>query len=61
MDKGILAMIMCACAGSGAFVGSFSEALHNAAYAEVLSDPSFYYLVDESGNPVGQKVQQLLR
>ena len=54
-------MIMCACAGSGAFVGSFSEALHNAAYAEVLSDPSFYYLVDESGNPVGQKVQQLLR
>ena len=57
MDKGILAMIMCACASGGAFVGSFSEALHNAVYAEALADPEFYYLVDESGNPVRQEVK----
>ena len=57
MDKGILAMIMCACATSGAFVGVFSEAAHNAAYSEALADPEFYYLVDESGNPVRQEVK----
>ncbi len=55
MDKGILAVIMFACAGSGAFVGNFSEALHDSAYSKALADPGFYHLVDESGNPVRQE------
>ena len=54
MDKGFLAVILSACATSGAFVGGFSEALHNKVYAEALSNPNFYYLVDEDGNPVRQ-------
>ena len=54
MDKGILAIILSACATSGAFVGGFSEALHDKVYTEALSDPDFYYLVDQDGNPVRQ-------
>ena len=57
MDKGILAVIMCACTASGAFVGGFSEARSQAAYNEALSRPSFYHLVDEVGNPVSQEVK----
>ena len=54
MDKGALAIFLSACATSGAFVGGFSEALHDKAYAEALADPDFYHLVDEDGNPVRQ-------
>lgn len=54
MDKGALAIFLSACATSGAFVGGFSEALHDKAYAEALADPEFYHLVDEDGNPVRQ-------
>lgn len=57
MDKGILAFFLTTCAASGAFVGGFSEALHNSAYAKAMSDPDFFYLVDEYGNPVGQEVK----
>lgn len=56
MDKGFLAIILSACTASGAFVGGFSEALHDKAYAEALADPEFYYLVDEDGNPVRQSL-----
>ena len=58
MDKGILAIMMCACTASGAFVGSFSEALHDAHYREALADPNFYHLVDQGGNPVSQEMQE---
>lgn len=58
MDKGILAIIMCFCTASGAFVGSFSEALHDAHYRQTLADPEFYYLVDQGGNPVRQEMQE---
>ena len=54
MDKGFLAIVVSACATGGAFVGGFSEALHNKLYTEALSDPDFYHLVDENGNPVRQ-------
>lgn len=54
MDKGFLAVILSACTASGAFVGGFSEALHDKAYAEALANPDFYYLVDENGDPVRQ-------
>lgn len=54
MDKGILVFFLTTCAASGAFVGGFSEVLHNSAYAEAMSDPAFFYLVDEDGNPVGK-------
>lgn len=54
MDKGVLAIVLSVCATSGAFVGGFSEALHDKAYAEALADPEFYYLVDKDGNPVRQ-------
>jgi hypothetical protein len=54
MDKGILAIILSACTASGAFVGGFSEALHDKIYTEALQNPGFYYLVDQNGNPVSQ-------
>ena len=57
MDNGLLPILLSACMASGAFVGGFSEALHDKAYEEALSDPSFYYLVDDVGNPVSQEVQ----
>ena len=57
MDKGALAIFLSACATSGAFVGGFSEALHDKAYAEALADPEFYHLVDEDGNPVCQSFE----
>jgi len=56
MDKGVLAIIMSACATGGAFVGGFSEALHDKAYSAALADPGFYHLVDKDGNPVRQSL-----
>ena len=57
MDKGILVFFLTTCAASGAFVGGFSEALHNSAYAEAMSNPAFFHLVDENGNPVSQEIK----
>lgn len=54
MGKGFFAFMVSVCAASGAFVGGFSEALHDKVYADALSDPDFYYLVDQDGNPVRQ-------
>ncbi len=57
MDKGILVIILSACAASGAFIGSVTEALHTKAYADTLADPEFYHLVDKSGDPVRQEMK----
>lgn len=54
MDKGIIAIIVAGCVGSGACLGGYSAFSQDLGYDRALSDPGFYYLVDESGYPVSQ-------
>ncbi len=54
MDKGIIAAIVAACVGSGACLGGYSAFSQGLGYDRALNDPGFYYLVDESGDPVRQ-------
>ena len=54
MDKGIIAIIVAGCVGGGACIGGYSAFSQEFGYERALSDPEFYYLVDEAGDPVGQ-------
>lgn len=54
MDKGIFAIIVATCVGGGACLGGYNTLSQDFAYDRALSDPDFYYLVDETGNPVSE-------
>ena len=54
MDKGFIALVVAGCLSGGACLGGYSAFSKDLKYEQVLSDPSFYYLVDEAGNPVSQ-------
>lgn len=55
MDKGFLALIVAGCVGGGACLGGYSAFSQGFNYDRALSDPNFYYLVDEAGDPVRQE------
>ncbi len=54
MDKAIIALIVAGCVGGGACLGGYSAFSQEFKYDRALSNPDFYYLVDEAGNPVSQ-------
>ena len=54
MDKGLIAIVLAGCIGGGACMGGYEAASQDAHYNWALSNPDFYYLVDEAGNPIGQ-------
>ena len=61
MDKGFIALVVAGCLGGGACLGGYESASQTAHYNQVLSDPDFYYLVDESGNSVSELTDKALR
>jgi hypothetical protein len=61
MDKGLIVLVVAGCLGGGAYLGGHETASQNAHYNQVLSDPDFYYLVDESGNSVSELANKALR
>ena len=54
MDKGIIAAVLAACVGTGSCLGGFESWSQSDHYRRPLTDPSFYHLVDDVGNPVSQ-------
>ncbi len=58
MDKGIIAIIVAACVGTGSCLGGFESWSQTDHYRRTLSDPDFYHLVDDVGNPVSQDFQK---
>ena len=54
MDKGLIALVVAGCVGGGACLGGYSAFSQEFKYDRALSDPGFYYLVDEAGDPVSQ-------
>lgn len=61
MDKGFIALVVAGCLGGGACLGGYEAASQSALYNQVLSDPDFYHLVDEVGNPVSELADKPLR
>lgn len=58
MDAPLAACLLATCLGVGAVVSGLSEAWAKESYNRSLRDPDLYHLVDQLGNPVGQKVQK---
>ena len=54
MDKGIIAAVLAACVGTVSCLGGFESWSQSDHYRRPLTDPSFYHLVDDVGNPVSQ-------
>lgn len=54
MDKGIITAVLAACVGTSSYLGGFESWSQSNHYRRTLTDPGFYHLVDDVGNPVSQ-------
>ena len=55
-----LTTIMAGAIAAGGCVGGLVNAYDEFLYDTALKDPTFFYLVDENGNPVSQEVDKPL-
>ena len=54
--KELIAITVISCTSFGAVLGGTINAIDSMNYRNAIEDPSFYHLVDESGDPVGKEV-----
>lgn len=55
--KELISFIIISSTGCGALLGGTVNAIDSVRYRNAISNPGFYYLVDDAGNSVSQKIK----
>ena len=55
--KELISFVIISGTGCGALLGGTINAIDSMKYRNAMSDPSFYHLVDDAGDPVSQEIK----